>query len=72
VEIAITSKTASATLHVLIESARVSIPAKLTKKSLDVNDVVDVDFAIEEAFKFVMSGGIVGRNLTAPVALCGS
>jgi len=29
-------------------------------------DVKDIDFTVEEAFKFIMSGGIVGRDL-APV-----
>lgn len=31
------------------------------------DDVKDIDFSIEEAFKFIVSGGIVGRDL-APVA----
>lgn len=31
-------------------------------------DVVDVDFTIEEAFKFIISGGIVGKDLAAPLA----
>jgi uncharacterized membrane protein len=31
-------------------------------------DVIDVDFTIEEAFKFIISGGIVGKDLAAPVA----
>ena len=33
------------------------------------DDVVDLDFTVEEAFKFIMSGGIVGKDLAAPVAL---
>lgn len=31
------------------------------------DDVKDIDFSVEEAFKFIVSGGIVGRDL-APVA----
>jgi uncharacterized membrane protein len=31
-------------------------------------DVVDTDFTIEEAFKFIVSGGIVGKDFAAPVA----
>jgi uncharacterized membrane protein len=27
-------------------------------------DVIDLDFSVEEAFKFIMSGGIVGKDLT--------
>lgn len=33
---------------------------------LSPEDVKDIDFTVEEAFKFIMSGGIVGRDL-APV-----
>ncbi|HZA54750.1 MAG TPA: DUF502 domain-containing protein, partial [Candidatus Udaeobacter sp.] len=33
------------------------------------DDVVDLDFTVEEAFKFIMSGGIVGKDLAAPVVL---
>ncbi len=32
-------------------------------------DVIEVDFTVEEAFKFIMSGGIVGKDLAAPVVL---
>ncbi|MBI4525398.1 MAG: DUF502 domain-containing protein [Deltaproteobacteria bacterium] len=32
-------------------------------------DVIDVDFTVEEAFKFIVSGGIVGKDFAAPVAL---
>jgi uncharacterized membrane protein len=30
-------------------------------------DVVDVDFTVEDAFKFIVSGGIVGKDLAAPL-----
>jgi uncharacterized membrane protein len=30
-------------------------------------DVVDLDFSIEDAFKFIISGGIVGKDLAAPL-----
>ncbi|MGH8065337.1 MAG: DUF502 domain-containing protein [Candidatus Entotheonellia bacterium] len=29
-------------------------------------DVVDVDYTVEDAFKFIISSGIVGRDLSAP------
>jgi uncharacterized membrane protein len=30
-------------------------------------DVIDLDFSIEDAFKFIISGGIVGKDLAAPL-----
>jgi uncharacterized membrane protein len=32
-------------------------------------DVVDVDYSVEEAFKFIISSGIVGKDLVAPSTL---
>lgn len=29
-------------------------------------EVVDLDFTVEEAFKFIVSGGIAGKDLAAP------
>jgi uncharacterized membrane protein len=29
-------------------------------------DVVDIDYTVEDAFKFIVSSGIVGRDLVAP------
>jgi uncharacterized membrane protein len=29
-------------------------------------EVIDVDFTVEDAFKFIVSGGIVGKDLAAP------
>lgn len=31
------------------------------------DEVIDVDFTVEDAFKFIVSGGIVGRDLAAPL-----
>jgi uncharacterized membrane protein len=31
------------------------------------NEVIDVDFTVEDAFKFIVSGGIVGKDLAAPL-----
>jgi uncharacterized membrane protein len=30
------------------------------------DEVIDVDFSVEDAFKFIVSGGIVGKDLAAP------
>ena len=32
-------------------------------------DVIDVDFTVEEAFKFIVSGGIIGKDLASPAVL---
>jgi uncharacterized membrane protein len=32
-------------------------------------DVIDVDFSVEEAFKFIISGGIIGKDLAGPLRL---
>jgi uncharacterized membrane protein len=31
------------------------------------DDVIDLDFSIEDAFKFIVSGGIAGKDLAAPL-----